>query len=143
VVNGQGREYDEFMRGYVVLVLAALALVATPAVAQVKIETRPTPRQAPEIVPPGLHYDQTRPPDANYYAEPPRVEHDPAFIEPFTSDYETPTSSGTVGLSGWTSPATPVGPTSTAYREVPGWLAIGLTFTWGGPPPTRRPAPVR
>jgi hypothetical protein len=126
------------MRGFVVVVLVALVLAATPAFAQLKIETHPSPRQTPEIVPPGLRYDVTRPPDADFYAEPPRVEHDPAFVEPFTVEYDTPTTSGKFGVSGWTSPATPVGPTATSYRDVSGWLAIGFTFTWGGPPPVRR-----
>jgi hypothetical protein len=132
------------MRAWWATIFGVLVLSVAPAYAQVQIETRPPAAPpAAEIVPPGLRYEVTRPSDTNFYPQGPRVEHDPAFIEPFAVDYETPTSTGKVGLSGWTSPATPVGPALTGYPEVTGWLAVGLTITWGGPPPARRAAPAR
>src|SRR5207249_11806074 len=42
----------------------------------------------------------TRPNDANIYRGDPVVNYDPAFIEPFSTE----TSTGRMGLAGWTSP---------------------------------------
>jgi hypothetical protein len=119
---------------------AALAAVAPAAAQQVEITATPPARAVPEIVPPGLHYEQTRPSDADYYPRGTRVEHDPAFIEPFSAKIETPKSTGRMGLSGWTAPNTPVGAEVTGHREVTGWFALGFSITWDGPPPARRRA---
>ncbi len=122
---------------------ASALLGVTPAGAQqVGLVTSP-PVQEFEVVPPGGHYDRTRPPDADFYPPPgPKVEYDPAFIEPFAAKRDTPTSTGRIGLAGWTSPNTPVGSAQTGNRDVNGWFALGFAITWGGPPPTttvRRP----
>jgi hypothetical protein len=102
----------------------------------VEIQARP-PERGIEILPPPLHEDVTRPTDADFYAETPRVQHDPAFIEPLATDTET----GHMGLSGWTSPETTAAPAVSGHREVNGWLAIGFSVTWGRPPaPMVRPA---
>lgn len=118
-----------------------LAAVGPGAAQDVQIQSRATPPAVErEIMTPGLHYDQSRPSDRDYYPEGPRVEHDPAFFEDMSRGYETSTGSGRVGVSGWTSPATPVGPTAAiGQREVPGWFGLGFSVTWGGPPsPSRR-----
>ena len=84
-----------------------------------------------------------RPPDADFYPRGTRVEHDPAFIEPFAGSYQTSTASGRYGLSGWTAPNPPVGAESTNWKEVNGWFALGFSVTWDGPParvvPAQRP----
>ena len=129
--------------------LAAVTLLlflASPVFAQsVEIERGPGAREPrPEVVAPGLHYEQTRPTDADFYPGGQRVQHDPAFIEPFSSEYQVGDSTGRIGLSGWTSPNTPVGPIVGGYRDVTGWLSAGFSITWGGPPPApARRAPVR
>lgn len=118
-------------------------LAASLAAAQdVKIEAKPPERERPEIVRPGLRYERSRPSDHDFYPEGPRVEHDPAFIEGLSSEYRTPGSSGRAGVSGWTSPNTPVGPPVAGRRDVNGWFGFGFSMTWDGPPaPARRPAP--
>ena len=117
---------------------ALLVIAATPAFAQrvdMKAEPPEGQERRPEIVPPGLHYEITRPEDADFYPYGTRVRHDPAFIEPAAAKVETADGTGEVGLSGWTTPATPpVGP-SIMRRDVNGWLSFGLSFVWGGPPP--------
>lgn len=132
----------------VVLPAAAQAQGVVPQAAQppkpgVEIKsTAPGPVERPaRVVPPPLHYETTRPPDTDFYSEPStKVEHDPAFIEPFAGQYETANGSGRYGLSGWTAPNTPVGSESTLKREVSGWFAIGFSVTWDGPPaPKSRP----
>src|SRR5512134_2664218 len=126
-----------------VAVLLALAVVSADA--QVRIETTPPSQEGrpPEarVVPPPLHYEQTRPRDADFYPYGTRVEHDPAFIEPFAASYQTATGSGRFGLSGWTAPNPPVGSESTLWRQTTGWFALGFSVTWDGPPP--RPAPAQ
>ena len=109
----------------------------------VQIETAPQPgaERVPAVVPPGLHYETTRPPDGARYPHDVRVEHDPAFIEPFVQPFGDSSSSGQFGLAGWTSPNTPVGPSVIGYREVNGWIGFGFSIVWGGPPRTARPAP--
>lgn len=126
------------------LMLGSVVLVATPAAAQVEVEARPDP-PGPEVqvVPPPLHYEATRPNDADFYPEGSLVEHDPAFIGPLAWKYETPTNSGRFGLAGWTSPNTPVGPVRSVFREVTGYLAFGFAVTWDGPPPTPAEGPAR
>lgn len=123
------------------LAAALVVLAAGPALAQqVEIEApAPEARRAPEVVPPPLHYETTRPTDADFYPNPPRVRHDPAFIEPFAAKTQTTTSTGRVGLSGWTAPNTPIGPPVAGTRDVTGWFALGFTVEWGGPPPAKRP----
>jgi hypothetical protein len=125
------------------MVAAALAiLAASPAMAQQVDIEQPAPdtRQNLEVVPPPLRYETTRPTDADFYPGPdaPRVPFDPAFIEPFVVQTETPTSTGRAGLSGWTAPNTPVGPAIGGRHEVNGWFALGFTIEWGGPPPAKR-----
>lgn len=125
----------------VLLGLAAIVILGTsPAVAQrVDVEKQaPTTEPRLEIVPPRLQGDVTRPSDHDFYPDGPRVQHDPAFIEPLTAETET----GRMGLSGWTAPQTPVGAAVTGHRDVSGWLAVGFSATWGGPPKTK-PRPVR
>jgi len=136
----------------IVLALAVAGMVTfavAAAEAQVKIETaRPqAPSKAPEarIVPPPLHYEQTRPRDNEFYPYGTRVEHDPAFIEPFAGSYQTSTTSGRFGLSGWTAPNAPVGSEATLWRQTNGWFALGFSVTWDGPParPAAAPRPAR
>lgn len=123
----------------IALVLTGLAgsalLAVMPAAAQqVGMVTSPPPQEF-EVIPPGMHYERTRPTDADFYPPPgPRVDYDPAFIEPLAAKWETATSTGRVGLAGWTSPNTPVGSPQTGNRDVAGWFALGFAITWDGPP---------
>jgi hypothetical protein len=117
-------------------VLVSLVLFPAAVSAQgVGIETR-VPQRGIDIVPPSTD-PMTRPSDAEFYRDAPRVQHDPAFVEPFVSERE----GGRAGVSGWTAPQTPVGPSVIGQRDVPGWLAAGFTITWGGPPSRRAVVP--
>jgi hypothetical protein len=125
------------MRKSIVLAIAILAALGPAPVSgeDVKIMA-PPPGREPRVITPGLLYE-TRPSDETYYPGGPGVPYDPAFIRPFTKEVETPRSTGRMGLSGWTSPNTPVGPSGAGMREISGWLGFGFTRTWGGPPPSR------
>ncbi len=126
-----------------ILAIGLAVLSAVPALAQqVEIRVTPPPRPPePPVIPPGDHYQVTRPSDADFYPEGTRVRLDPAFIGPLSQKIETPTGTGRVGIAGWTAPNTPVGTRQLGYHEVPGWFAFGFAFEWGGPPPpARRPA---
>ena len=134
------------MRTLIALAAAAIVSLGAASVdAQVKIETtRPQPPKQPEarIVPPPLHYEETRPRDADFYPYGTKVEHDPAFIEPFAGTYQTSSgNTGRFGLSGWTAPNPPIGSEATLWRQNNGWFALGFSVTWDGPP--ARPAPAR
>ena len=123
------------------MAMAGLALFgATAAWAQdVKIDA-PTPAREPRIITPGLLYE-TRPREESIYpGYGPTVPHDPAFIRPFTTEVETPTSTGRLGIAGWTAPTPPVGPTGTGRNETTGTLNFGFSWTWGGPPSRSRQA---
>lgn len=140
-----------------VLIVGLGSLIALPAGAQQGVvpqapqpqqpgvqirSTAPVPAERPaRVVAPPLHYETTRPPDADYYVHGgTKVEHDPAFIEPLAARYETASGSGQYGLSGWTSPNAPIGSEATLAREVSGWFALGFSITWDGPPaPKSRP----
>ena len=138
------------MRLLLALAVAGMvALGVSAAEAPVKIETsRPQgPAKRPEarVVPPPLHYEQTRPRDTDFYPYGTKVEHDPAFVEPFTGTWQTSTNSGRFGLSGWTAPNPPVGSEATLWRQTNGWAALGFSVTWDGPParPAAAPLPAR
>ncbi len=129
-------------------VTLTLALTAVVAQAQQGVEIerrRPPAEKEARIVPPPLHHETTRPPDANAYPRGMQVEHDPAFIEPFAGSYANEKGSGRFGLSGWTAPNPPIGSEATGWRERTGWFALGFSVTWDGPParvaPSQRPAP--
>jgi hypothetical protein len=132
------------MRHMSAAVLACLAVMALlgPGWAfaqQVEIKA-PTPSTRPPeplVIPPGDHGQATRPSDADYYANPPRVRHEPAFIGPLSA--KRPESSGRRGVAGWTSLGTPI--SSQITRESSGWFAFGFAFEWGGPVPENAPSP--
>ena len=124
-----------FMRivggGLVVLLLLSPGL----ALAQQIPQPAPERSRQPVVMPPGDHYQATRPSDADYYPYPPLVRYDPAFIGPLSKKIETPTSTGRVGIAGWISPNTPVGSEQTYRRWDTGWFVLGFAVEWGGPPP--------
>ena len=119
--------------------IIGMTLLATlPAAAQqVDIETSRPAEPELRVLPPPLYEETTRPlPDADVYPQRgAHVDHDPAFIEPFTRTYQTTTSTGRMGLAGWTSPNPPVGSPAREWRENTGWFALGFSVTWDGPPP--------
>lgn len=119
----------------VVLGLGGLGL-PSPAGAQSPVEIRVSaPEKPPQlriVEPTPATREATRPREADFYGTDVRVRHQPAFIEPFVGE----TQGGTkYGLSGWTSPSTPVG--SHVSQEPwarSGWFSLGLTVVWDSAP---------
>ena len=97
------------------------------------------PQPAPRTTLPSLQYEATRPTDDNYPLGDVRILYDPAFFSRASRPIETPTSTGRVGLAGWTTPNPPLGGSEGGYKEVSGWLGFGLATSWGGPPPRKAP----
>jgi hypothetical protein len=127
-----------------VLGLILIPVLANGALAQGPVEiksTAPAPPRQFEIIAPGpAARDASRVPEAEFYREDQRVPYDPALIEPFVGT----TRGGTrYGLSGWTSPETPVGSlASQGYQQNNGWFGFGITFIWDASPGVRpRPSP--
>src|SRR6266852_9818557 len=111
--------------------------LASSALAQSPIEIRATAPEKPQqfriVEPSEATRESTRPREADFYREDVRVRHEPAFIEPFVGQ----TQGGTkYGLSGWTSPSTPVGSlvSQEPWARSPGWFSLGLTVVWDSPP---------
>ena len=126
----------------VVLSLLVTGLVAGVAVAQqVDVSAAPPPRErgVGGVIEHGLQYEITQPDDASYVPPGPRVHHDPAFIGPLSKPTQTPTTTGRMGIAGWTSPSLTVASPASGRREVTGYFALGFAIEWGGPPPAKRP----
>ena len=117
------------------------AMLPGSASAQNPVEIRATaPEKPPQlriVEPSPATREATRPREAGFYREDVRVRHEPAFIEPFVGE----TRGGTkYGLSGWTSPTTPVG--SYVSQEPwarSGWPALGFTVVWDSVPAASTP----
>lgn len=123
------------MRTRATLAIGVLALLAATAAQGQDVKmSAPQPQREPRIITPGLLYE-TKPGDELHYPGTNAVPYDPAFIGPLSRKIETPRSTGRMGLSGWSSPQTPVGPSGAGMRENNGWLGFGFSLTWGGPPP--------
>jgi hypothetical protein len=126
-------------------VVALVLLVVAPCAAQqVEIE-KPAPPPARRereraVIAPGLS-GEGRPIDADNNPKGGRVPYEPGFIRGLSSERETPTDTGRIGIAGWTAPNTPVASPLSGWGEVNGWFAIGLSVTWDGPPPTRAAKP--
>ena len=129
------------MRTLILLMIVAVASLGGGSVWAQDVKMKaPEPAREPRIITPGLLYE-SRPKDENYYpGSGPSVPHDPAFIRPFTKEIETPESTQRLGVAGWTSPTTPVGPSGAGMRESNGVLGFGFSWTWGGPPSASRRA---
>jgi hypothetical protein len=109
----------------------------SPAIAQSPVEIQASaPEKPPQIrivEPTPATREATRPREADFYGTDVRVRHQPAFIDPFVGQ----TQGGTkYGLSGWTSPSTPVGSlvSQEPWARSPGWFSLGLTVVWDSPP---------
>jgi hypothetical protein len=122
-----------------VMIFGGLAWLgaAAPAIAQTPVEIQASaPEKPPQIrivEPTPATREATRPREADFYGTDVRVRHQPAFIEPFVGQ----TQGGTkYGLSGWTSPSTPVGSlvSQEPWARSPGWFSLGLTVVWDSPP---------
>src|SRR3979409_1145502 len=106
-----------------VVVAVGLSLAgAGAAVAQgVEVETTaPAPPKFEIIRPEAKGSEITRPRDADIYRGNPVINHDPAFIEPFTKE----TATGRMGLAGWGSPVGVVTQDATSNMRQPGWLSF-------------------
>jgi hypothetical protein len=141
---GTARAFHNDMRKTIIVTIGILAAFGVTAARaeDVKIQApaptpAPAPMPEPRIIAPDLLYEM-RPKDENYYPGP-SVPYDPAFIRPLTTTVESADSTGRTGLSGWTSPNTPVGSAGPGQHESSGWLSFGFTWTWGGPAPAHRP----
>jgi hypothetical protein len=131
------------VRGIVVTVAVLLGLSSASLRAQTSVEIHAPAPEKPrqfQIVEPGpATREVTRPREADFYGSDVRVRHEPAFIEPFVGQ----TQGGTkYGLSGWTSPSTPVG----SYVAQSPWgssgtPALGISVVWDSAP-TGPPARV-
>jgi hypothetical protein len=111
----------------------AILVLATTAAAQpgVGLSTTPAPRPLDERPP---AYAVPGPNDTGVGAGRSDVGYDPVFIGPTLK-----TGRGELGASAWIAPNPPLGGRQAGWRDVSGWAAFGLTFSWGGPP--HRPSP--
>lgn len=127
--------------GRVIILGMSLALVlfgTNPVWGQAKkatVETAPPPLAVgpPEVTPGDSSREATQAREADFRPDNIRVLHDPVFIAPFTKTIPTGCDSAIrFGLSGWTAP--PGRGDRVVAREATGWLALGVSVAWAGPP---------
>ncbi len=124
----------------ILIIVAALIFGFAPAFAQDAGIRVKAPSPSPRVTLPTRQYEVTQPSDDSYALGGARIIYDPAFFSALSIPTETPTSTGRMGLAGWTTPNAPVGSSVNGFREINGWLGFGLAVSWGGPPP-RKAAP--
>jgi hypothetical protein len=118
--------------GFAVGLVGVLLAVGSLLAQELPIETYPE-RGGREVRSDGLPpVPATRGAVVGGYPRDVGVRHAPAFVEPLAGRYRTPLGGGRFGLSGWTAPNAAIGNAGDA-REVPGWLSLGLSVTWGDP----------
>src|SRR2546427_2368142 len=122
----------------VLATVAAVTLAFAPTFAQdASIGVKaPSPQRATL---PSLQYEATQPSDDNYPLGSVRILYDPAFFTQFSVPIETPTSTGRVGLAGWSTPNPPLGGTDGGVTEVHRWPGFRAASGLGGPPPHKAP----
>ncbi len=121
----------------ILLTVLALAVSFAPALAQNEGIRVKALSPAPRVLPPTLQYEVTRPSDDNYTLGGARIIYDPAFVSALSVPTATATSTGRMGLAGWTTPNAPVGGSVNGFREINGWLGFGFAVSWGGPAPRK------
>jgi hypothetical protein len=127
----------------IVILVALLAVLGAAESARGQVDTKAgpgdkappaeRPRTPLVITPEATPRDVSRPSEADYYRETPRVRHAPAFVGPLSGK----TSTGRAGVAGWTSPNTDVGSRGATNPDQAGWFGFGFGLEWGGP---RKPA---
>ncbi len=119
---------------------ASVLLLAHSTSAQVELKAPPVPvperLREPLVIAPGDSRDISRPSDADFYRETPRVRHAPAFLAPLSKK----TATGRAGVAGWISPNTPTGARVSTQEEA-GWFGFGFAIEWGGPGEPEVPRP--
>jgi hypothetical protein len=125
-----------WLGAFSVTLASASFAVAQPV--EVEATAPPAPPKFQILRPEAPGSEVTRPMDANIYRGDPVVNYDPAFIEPFSTE----TSTGRMGLAGWTSPVGGDNDHPQGVRQ-PGWLSFGFAITWGGPTTAERRATVK
>jgi hypothetical protein len=119
------------------MILSGSSWLASPAIAQSPVEIQASaPEKPPQlriVEPTPATREATRPREADFYGTDVRVRHQPAFIEPFVGQTQ---GGSKYGLSGWTSPSTPVGSlvSQEPWARGPGWFSLGFTFVWDSVP---------
>src|SRR2546422_8981851 len=123
----------------VLATVAAVTLAFAPTFAQdASIGVKaPSPQRATL---PSLQYEATQPSDDNYPLGSVRILYDPAFFTQISVPIETPTSTGRVGLAGWSTPNPPLGGRGGGIREVHRWLRLLMALSWGVTPTNKNPA---
>ena len=117
------------IRTVLTLTLIGVLGSTAPGIAQeLPIESSPGPSRSTIRPEPSRPSDAAvRPLDVGAYPGDVGVRHRPAFVEPFAARYETRTTRGRYGLSGWTAPPVAGSPTA---RDNSGWFSLGFSATW-------------
>ena len=100
------------------------AIVAVSALGCVLLTPLAISGQGLELKAPAPQHPQEREPHRG--ARPPASDP-PGFVAPLSKE----TSSGRVGVAGWTAPNATVGSRAVADRDNPGWLSVGFALEWG------------
>ncbi len=121
------------VRAALLLMLVGMLGSTSLSIAQeLPIETSPGPTRSTIRPEPSRPSDAAaRPLDVGAYPGDVGVRHRPAFVEPFAARYETRTTRGRYGVSGWTAP--PVAGPPNGARDNSGSFSLGFSATWGDP----------
>ena len=114
----------------VIIALSPLALLLLMAATSVSAQQLEIPQRDRGTLAPNEGRARPRMPGADLYPHQAPAPYEPGFVAPLTKE----TTTGRMGVAGWTSPNPRAGTHGASNSQDTGWLGFGFGMVWGGSP---------